>query len=546
MICNEIDEYIAQVRSGLYPACKDQLALCDYVEKIFQTKNIHVDEQQLKRYLAKQKYFPFKLLPWEKFVFTLHNCVYREDGQLRWPILFVMVGRGAGKNGYLSFEAFSWITPVNGVKYYYVDIFATSEDQAKTSFEDVYNVLEDNKAELEKYFTWNKEVITNIKTKSRIRFRTSGIKTKDGGRPGAVVFDEFHAYENYKMVDVAKTGLGKKAFPRQTIITTDGDVRGGPLDDIKAQSEQILKGDVPDNGMLPYICRLDDIKEVDNSSMWHKANPSLRYFPVLQQELETEYGSYKINPSANSSFVVKRMDLPKTFDVDSVTDWNNILAAKKPLPDLTGCFCVAGIDYMKTTDFLSAGLLFKHKGIYCWMQHTWVCRASPDLERIKAPLAEWEEKGYLTFCDGPEIPPDVPAEWLATEAQTYDVTLLGLDNFRYTLLTKALREAGFDTDKGGANNIMLTKRVTENRYVPVVTSLFNTQSIIWGDDPMMGWYTNNACVITERGNQYYGKKEEKSRKTDGFKALVSAICASEDLEDSGEESDFSNMKIYTY
>lgn len=546
VICKEVADYTAQVRHGAVPVCKDQLRLCEYIEKCFATEDIHIDERQLARYLDKQKFFPFRLLPWEKFVFALHNCTYRADGLLRWPILFIMVGRGAGKNGYLSFEAFNWITPINGVKNYDVDIFATAEDQAKTSFEDVYNVLEDNSAKLGRFFTWNKEVITNLATGSRIRFRTSGVKTKDGGRPGAVVFDEFHAYENYKMVDVARTGLGKKAMPRQTIITTDGYVRGGPLDDIKAQANQILNGGMDDKGMLPFICRLDDLAEVDNPKMWYKANPSLQYFPVLRQELEQEYGNYQSNPSGNSSFVVKRMNLPKTFDDESVTDWNNILAAKGPLPDLEWCDCVAGIDYMKTTDFLSAGLLFKYKGFYCWMQHSWVCRASIDLPRIKAPLDDWEEKGYLTFCDGPEISPDVPAAWLADKAKEYNITLLGLDNFRYTLLTRALREAGFDTDKGGANNIMLTKRVTENRYVPVITSLFNTHRIIWGDDPMMPWYTNNACIITKDGNQYYGKKEEKSRKTDGFTAMVAAICASENLADSGEESSISGFKVYSY
>jgi len=545
-ICKEIDDYINLVRSEPYPVCKEQKAICDYVEKCFREENIHVDEQQLRRYLDKEKYFPFRLFPWERFLFALQNCTYTADGLLRWPILFCYVGRGAGKNGYLAFESFCWLTPINGVKQYNVDIFATSEDQATTSFEDVYNVLEEHQTELKRYFTWNKEVITNRKTGSKLRYHTSAPKTKDGGRPGSVVFDELHAFENYKLIDVVTTGLGKKDFPRQTYITTEGDVRGGPLDDMKAQAEQILNGIIPDNGTLPFVCRLDDPKEVDDPKMWHKANPSLRYRPTLQQELTNEFGRYKINPAANASFFVRRMNLAKTFDDASVTDWDNLLAAKKPLPDLTGCSCVAGIDYMKTTDFLSAGLLFKYKGFYCWTQHSWVCRASPDLPRIKAPLDQWEAAGYLTFMDGPEIPPDVPAEWLANKAQTYGITLLGLDNFRYTLLTKALREAGFDTDKGGANNIMLTKRVTENRYVPVITSLFNTQSVIWGDDPMMAWYTNNACVITERGNQYYGKKEEKSRKTDGFKALVAAICASEQLEDCGEESNLNGFKVYSY
>jgi hypothetical protein len=52
--------------------------------------------------------------------------------------------------------------------------------------------------------------------------------------------------------------------------------------------------------------------------------------------------------------------------------------------------------------------------------------------------------------------------------------------------------------------------------------------------------------MTEKGNQYFGKKEEKSRKTDGFKALVAAICASEDLEDCGEESSLDEFRVYTY
>ena len=114
--CPELDEYIALVRSGRFAVCKEQLALCDYIEKVFQTEKLRIDKDQLKRYLDKQKFFPFKLFPWEKFVFTLQNCVYREDGLLRWPTAFLLLGRGAGKNGFTSFCSFSWLTPVNGVK----------------------------------------------------------------------------------------------------------------------------------------------------------------------------------------------------------------------------------------------------------------------------------------------------------------------------------------------------------------------------------------------------------------------------------------------
>lgn len=105
-----------------------------------------------------------------------------------------------------------------------------------TSFMDVYDVLEENKKKLEKHFEWNKEVITNKKTKSELRFSTSNAKTKDGEKQGEVDFDEYHQYEEYKTINVFKTGLCKKKNPRTTITTTNGYVRDGPLDKLIARA----------------------------------------------------------------------------------------------------------------------------------------------------------------------------------------------------------------------------------------------------------------------------------------------------------------------
>ncbi len=545
----EIQDYIDLVRSGVIEVCKEQLLLCDYVEKCFNDENLFIDEEQLKKYLGLQKYFPFQLLEWEVFCFTLHNCTYSKPGILRWPDLFILVGRGAGKNGYLAFEDFCLISQYNKVKKYHIDICANSEEQAMTSFNDVYDVLEENKTKLEKHFTWNKEVIKNKKTGSELRFRTSNAKTKDGGRQGKVDFDEYHQYEDYKTINVFLTGLGKKADPRTTITTTNGDVRDGPLDKLIARSGQILNGAIDDNGMLPFICKLDDENEVDNPKMWDKANPSLHHFPHLQAEMKKEYINYKDDPISNSAFMTKRMNIPKGNKDVEVTSWENILATNQDIPDLTGCTCIAGIDYMKTTDFLCAGVLFKYNGKYIWISHSWVCESSNDLGRIKAPLREWEEAKFLTFISGPEIPPDIPAKWLAEQAQKYNITTMWMDNYRYTLLAKALRDAGFDTDKKGANNIRLTRPSNEMLIAPVITSAFVNHNIVWGDNPLMRWYANNTCMITSQaGNITYGKIEPKSRKTDGFKAFIAAMCGSTDLEDSGERISIDDLDlgVYTY
>lgn len=537
MSCNIpplILQYMDFVRSGQYMCCKDQYLLCNLVEHIFENEDIYVDTDQLEKYLSYQKYFPFRLFEWEIFCFALHNCTYRADGRLRFPILGVYVGRGAGKNGYLGFEDFCLLTSVNGVPQYHIDIFATSEDQAKQSFEDVYNVLEANETKMKKHFSWTKEKITNTDTGSEFRFRTSNAKTKDGGRPGKVDLDEVHAYENYALIDVATTGLGKKRHFRRTITTTDGNVRGGPLDDYIESWEKILTGEMPDNGTLPFICRLDSDDEVDDPQMWHKANPSLRYLPDLMDEMLLEYAEYKQNPAANTSFITKRMNRPPRMTENAVTSWDNIKATNQPIDEslICGRPCVGGIDYMKSTDFLGAGLLWRVGERDIWLSHTWVCKKSPDLKRIKAPLAEWEARGLLTFVDVPEIPPELPAVWLANEAAKRNAQILkiGIDSYRYALLRRALQDINFSADKE-YGNVKLIRPSDEMRQVPLITSGFVGHRFIWGDSPPMRWMCNNAKTVTSpAGNITYGKIEPKSRKTDTFKAFVAAECVSDCLD----------------
>lgn len=75
----KLDTYIMMVRKGIpKPYCKWQHKLVDQVEKIFSEEDIYVDEEQLEKYMAFQKYFPYKLLPWENS--CLHSLCARTAG----------------------------------------------------------------------------------------------------------------------------------------------------------------------------------------------------------------------------------------------------------------------------------------------------------------------------------------------------------------------------------------------------------------------------------------------------------------------------------
>jgi phage terminase large subunit-like protein len=551
-----IEKWLAIVEKNKYETCLDQKLLAKYVRKCFAEEDIYTDDQQLEKYLGLAKYFPFqRLFPWEEFCIALHlTTFWSKSGMPRWPDLFLLIGRGAGKDAYIAVESLCVISPYSNLPQYDVDICANVEEQAMRPVKDLLEIMDDNRfrQKMKRFFYWTKEQIKGLKTKAIIKGRTKNPESKDGMRSGMVVFNEIHQYQNYKNIKVFITGLGKKKHPRRLYATTNGDVREGPLDELLARSEEILKGEADDNGLLPFICRLDSKKEADNEKMWVKANPSLPYRPDLMTLIKKEYIDWKKNPIANGDFMTKRMNLPQSASEMPVTEWDNIFATYKKddeirtVPDLTAWPCVVGIDYTKVTDWMSVNLHFRDGDIRYDINHSWLCLASRDLHRLKVPWREWEEAGHLTVVDDVEISPDIPAEYIFQQAQKYDIKKIAMDNFRYALLTNSLKSIGFEAKE---KKVKLIRQSDIMIIHPVIEHCFAKQYFIWGDNPPFRWATNNtksvpanrnirnAAGVTnaDLGNFIYGKIEPKSRKTDPFMALVASMIIESELPERKEE-----------
>lgn len=547
--CKEINDYLEY-----YNKCPNvfnnerKLLIENIVKPTLVRDDIFFDEETYYKCIRFVERWYYPLFPYQKFVYTF-VFMYKNDIPV-FRTFIILEGRGNGKDGFIVPLLHFLTTQYYGVENYNIDIVATSEDQANDTYDVAYNVLENNKDLMKKYFYWNKEYFVNRITKARFRFNTSNAATKDGKKSGAILFNEYHAYLTDKNIKVYQGGLGKVKHGRIFIITSNGDVRGGPLDELLETCQQILKTGKNELRYFPFLCKMDSLEEVDNPNLWEKSNPSLPFLPELQDAIMIDWIEQKSRPSKRSEFLSKRMNLPAERDDLIITSWANILKAsykdvenkiprdyipKKNQP------AIIGIDFASLRDFASVGVLTKNGDELCWRQKTVICSSNKFYKDIKFPFDNAGQKGFEDFIvvDTPSIDESVIVNWALEYFNNYDIKKIILDNYRYQLIKKTFESAGISVEtkdnKSGLIRMIRYPASIASIVAPKLEVLFENNNLNIGDSAIMRWSINNTCLKTRKdGNMYFEKVEPKLRKNDPFMAMICALSGEELLEETVE------------
>lgn len=248
----------------------------------------------------------------------------------------------------------------------------------------------------------------------------------------------------------------------------------------------------------------------------------------------------KATPDYYPEFLAKRCNFPISDPQMAVAEWEDIKACERdPSWNIKQAdMCVGGLDYTKTNDFCECSLIFRNGNEFHSIHHGFICRKSKDLPNIHAPIQEWIKKGYCEIVEDVEIPPELPVEWFARMAEKYQITMIGIDNYRYSWIAAAFRKIlGFDAFDKDNKRLYLVRPSDITKTAPIINSAFVNRRIS-GWDPMMCWYTNNTKkILDNKGNTSYAKIEQKLRKTDGFMAWVHAMCCIDYLPENNDMPD---------
>ncbi|MDB8860112.1 terminase large subunit, partial [Pediococcus acidilactici] len=135
-----VDAYIQAYKDGKIKLNKERVMLIDYLEKyVLSNDNLYFNNEKIEDYINFTEKWFFPTVMYQRFLAAFVFLYDKATHDVYYDEHLWIVGRGAGKNGTISSLCAFLISQLNGIKGYNGSIVANSEDQAKTSINEIYN-----------------------------------------------------------------------------------------------------------------------------------------------------------------------------------------------------------------------------------------------------------------------------------------------------------------------------------------------------------------------------------------------------------------------
>lgn len=458
-----------------------------------------------------------ELQKWQHFVIgSLYGWVHKKTEFRRFKEGLIYVGRKNGKTTLISGLSL-YAASKDGEKGARVFQLANSKEQARELFDECKAMVKASTI-LDRHFETTLHEIRYGKTVSKIVPLATDSKKLDGKNASFAVFDEIHEYKGYKLINVIKNSTGARSQPMLIYITTAGYQLDGPLMDYYEKGADVLSGVIQDERTFYFMAELDEADDLNDSTKWIKANPSLGTTLKIDTLIE-EWESRQHIPAERNDFITKRLNLFVQSDEQSFIDFEVIKKNNSviDLETLRGRSCVGGFDLSQTEDFTSACLEFAlEDGRVFVLSHSWVPQKKVELDNEKLPFKEWEKEGLLSICPGAYVDYKFVHDWFVKQAELYQIDLITFDPANAYRLVEDLKAFGFNCE------IVRQGALTLNSPLKDIKELLLDGRVIYNNNKLLRWYLNNVKLVEDRNGNWLPTKQGRYRKIDGFAAWLNA------------------------
>ena len=468
---------------------------------------------------------PFILELWEKTIIqTAYGFKLRDTGLRRFNEVILLIARKNGKTTFIAgIDLAEFFLSKGGV-----DIVCASNtsEQANILFEEINNMREHSPAlSNEKRSKKNIFFIYSPKTKNKIKKLSAQSRNKDGYNIEVGCIDEVHEMTDSKVYDAIKQSQSTKKEPLIFIITTEGTTVGGFLDNKLDYARKMLKGEITDERVLPWLYTQDNTQEIyDDPKYWQKSNPSIGVVK-LPSYLEDVMNKSKNDHSTRVTMLCKDFNI-KQIDQGawlSFDDLNN--ETKYELSSIKNSYAIGGVDLSSTTDLTAAILIIQKKDdnkkyvlSHFFMPSDVVKKR---MEEDNVPYDIWITRGFITLTEGSQNDFSLVTQWFMKMILEHQIRPLwvGFDPWNSQYWIKEMEELGFNMEKVRQGVYSLSEPMKQ------LEADLKNKSIIYDNNPILKWcLSNTQAKVDLNGNIQPSKLNSKYKRIDGTVALIIAYA----------------------
>lgn len=468
---------------------------------------------------------PLDLMLWQKaFLEYKYSLRWKETGCRVTQKTLLLIGRKNGKTTLIAADEVSEMVMGEAGQ----DIVCASNDfdTAEMIWEEAGGMIErlDPKR---KRFRSNLRFKRNNRTGSKLFKMSERTKSKDGRNISKADIDEIHDMQRDEIYDALWRSMSSKIERDLTMITTQGFIDNGLLDNQLLYARSVISGEIDDPSYLPFLYTQDSEAEIyTNPQSWYKSNPSLG---VTKQWdfLETTMKESKILKSSRLKMLTKDFNF-KQLNSESWLEYSDLdYDSSFNIEDYRGAYGIIGADLSQSTDLTNVKVILMKKGsskkailsMY-WIPEDKLLNASKD-EANGADYETWVKQGYIKVCQENLIDLTTLAQWLISLYDDYGIQFVkcGYDpRFANVFRDSVQGYFGDITEKiyQSSSRLSLPMQYVEKEI--------KSRDILFNNNPVDRWCLLNTVLKMDRYDNISPCKINPARRIDGAATLIIAYA----------------------
>lgn len=368
-----------------------------------------------------------------------------------------------------------------------------------------------------------KKGIENFMNGSLLEVLPMSINKLQGYRPKVSTVDEWLSGDiREDVIGAIEQGACKLDDYLIISMSSEGTVRNGPGDTIKMELRSILEGEYYAPHISIFYYKLDDIHEVNNPSVWVKANPNLGK-TIQYEAYHEDVERMSKAPATRNDILAKRFGIPSEGYTYFFTYEETLPPEAKK--DYWKMSCSMGADLSRGDDFCAFTFLFPLPygkfgvKVRSYITINTLLKISP---AMKFKYDEFIKEGTLIVMEGTvldmmEVYDDLDNHITKNE---YDVVSFGFDPYNAKDFVQR-----WESENGpfGIEKVIQGAR-TESVPLGELKKLAEDKLLLF-DEELMSFCMGNCITIEDTNGNRKLLKRRHDEKIDNVAALMDAFVA---------------------